>query len=908
MTPERWDRIKELFDGALERDSGERAAFLAGACGGDEDLRAQVLNLLVQYDSAGGFLENPPVPVRGLAFTSQPLRSVFSPEQMVGGRFRIVKTLGQGGMGEVYEAFDLELRDSVALKTIRHDIASDSGLIERFKQEVQRSRTISHPNVCRVYDLFRERATGDADVWFLTMELLRGETLSDLLHREGRLETSAALPLVKQMCHALDAAHHAGVVHRDFKSGNVMLLAGPHDSEIRVVVTDFGLAKAISATGANTSSATGTITSSLDDPGRLLGTPAYMAPEQLEGKAATAASDLYALGVVMYEMVTGVRPFVGNSALSIAVKRLTEPPLPPSAHVPGLEPHWERTILRCLERDPAARFASAGHVSRTLDGSTLAVGITVPADPHVRRGFAGPFQRAKLPRGRVLMSIGGVVLAVALFFNFFSGGALAVSSIAVVPFASDGSDPDTDYLSDGITEGIINSLAQWPQATLRVIALNSMMRYKGREIDPEAIGDELRVGAVVIGRIVQRAEKLSVSAELVNASDRSRMWGRTYSASLADLPVVQEEIAEAISDTLRLRLNGDGKPRATKRYTVNVDAYRFYLQGRYFWNKYTEEGWTKAIEYFKQAIEIDPNYALAWAGLADSYYQLSSLVLLPAEAIPQARAAAAKALAIDEGVAEAHASLGMIKAQYDWDARGATKEFNRAIELNPNYATAHQWYGMHLFANAQFEAALIELNRAQELDPLSLFIAVTAVWPLRHLGQDDQAIKQLENTIEMFPNVPDLVDYFHQLRGEVYLQRGMHDEAIAELLNGYNTKVLCGNNPETIEALKRAYNTSGLNGYWRKQLELATRRYQQQLDSTRKQSPRRYVSPFRLAELHARLGDKERAFVLLQDSYNNRDENLRWLKAESLSVDSPWQSLRSDARFTELLRSVGLDG
>ena len=256
------------------------------------------------------------------------------------------------------------------------------------------------------------------------------------------------------------------------------------------------------------------------------------------------------------------------------------------------------------------------------------------------------------------------MLALVLLFNFFSGRALAVSSIAVVPFANDGSDPDTEYLSDGITEAIIDSLAQLPQPTLKVIALNSMMRYRGREIDPKAVGDELKVGAVVIGRIVQRSDKLSVSAELVNASDRSRMWGKTYSARLADLPTVQEEIAEKISDRLRLRLNGEQKKRLTKRYTVNVEAYRLYLKGRYFWNQYTEAGWTTAIGYFNQAIEIDPNYALAWTGLADSYYQLSSLVLLPAEAIPQARAAAARALAIDEGVAEAHASLGMIKAQY----------------------------------------------------------------------------------------------------------------------------------------------------------------------------------------------------------------------------------------------------
>jgi len=278
------------------------------------------------------------------------------------------------------------------------------------------------------------------------------------------------------------------------------------------------------------------------------------------------------------------------------------------------------------------------------------------------------------------------------------------------------------------------------------------------------------------------------------------------------------------------------------------------------------------------------------------------------QAIPLARAAAEKALAIDEEVAEAHASLGVIRVSYDWDAKGAAKDFKRAIELNPNYATAHQWYGLSLYANAQFEAALVELNRAQELDPLALYVAVTAIWPLRHLGQEDEALRRLEKVTERFPGSPDLVAYLHEVRGESYLEKGMNDEAVAELLNGFRTKGLCGDDRETTEALKRAYDTSGLTGYWQKQLELATPRYRQELDAARKQSPPRYVSPFRLAELRARLGDKEGAFALLQVSFENRDENLRWLKVESLRVDSPWHSLRSDPRFTALIRGVGLDG
>jgi tetratricopeptide (TPR) repeat protein len=385
------------------------------------------------------------------------------------------------------------------------------------------------------------------------------------------------------------------------------------------------------------------------------------------------------------------------------------------------------------------------------------------------------------------------------------------------------------------------------------------------------------------------------------------MWGNTYNTRLAEFPVMQEEIAGKISDNLRLRLTSAQKQRLTKRYTDNIDAYQLYVKGRYFWNKYTDQGWTKAIDYFNQAIAIDPGYALAWAGVADSYYQLSSLVLLPGEAIPKAKAAAAKALAIDEGLAEAHASLGVIKAQYDWDRPGAAKEFRRAIELNPNYATAHQWYGMYLFADGQFDDALRELNHAQQLDPFSLIISVTAVWPLVNLARYDEAITQAQKIVEMHPEVPEVAGYAHDIRGDKYVANGLYDDGVAEFLQGLRTKSLSGDGPEAIAALRHAYQVSGLQGYWHKQLALAKERYRSDVQRAKQQSESRYVSPFLIAQLEARIGDKEGAFALLDACYQNRDESLVWLKAESLRSDSPWENLRSDPRFSELLRRIGLE-
>jgi len=887
VTPERWERIKQLFDDALRVEPTEREAFLSAAAD-DETMRAEVLRLIAHYESAGDFLEAPPFD-RHAAAPAAERPVVFAANRIVAGRFRITRLVGHGGMGEVYEAFDLELRETIALKTIRSDLAADARYVESFKREVHRSRAITHPNVCRVYELFHQREE-PGDVWFLTMELLRGETLAERLRRNRRLSTAEALPLVKQMCAALGAAHGHGVVHRDFKSGNVMLVAGRDHSPARAVVTDFGLARPIPDSE--------TAVTSLDVFGGTAGTPAYMAPEQVEGHPATIASDLYALGAVMYEMVTGTPPFTGTSPLSVAVRRLTEPPETPRVHVPDLDPRWELTILRCLERDPAARFARADQVADALEGVPAAAASG--AAPRERTAPAPRSKRTPLVAAALALAV-----VLVLLLTVFHRPALAVTSIAVVPFVDTGSDRETEYVSDGVTEGVIDSLAQMAQPALKVIAFNSVMRYKGQEVDARAVGRELHVGAVVVGRVVSRSDTLSINAELVNTADQSRLWGNRFSAQLSELPTVQQQIAEKIADTLRIVRGGDEKAGSAKRHTTNPDAYRLYLKGRYFWNQYNEEGWRKAIEVFNQALAIDPDYALAWAGLADTYYQLSSLVLPPAEAIPHARAAATRALAADENVAEAHASLGVIHAQYDWSAGDAEKEFRRALALNANYASAHQWYGMLHYSKGNFEAAQREFDKALELDPLSLMINVTAVWPLRHLGQDDRAVAQIERLIAMFPTVPELVDYMHEVRGEIHLQRHETDAAIPELVAGFRTKALCGDSPEAAAALRGAYAAGGLDAYWRTQLEIATRRYQQELDASRK-TTHLYVSPYRLAELNARIGNIDAAFALLDACVKNRDENLRWLKAEALLPDSAWQNLRGDPRFTAILDRVGL--
>ena len=383
------------------------------------------------------------------------------------------------------------------------------------------------------------------------------------------------------------------------------------------------------------------------------------------------------------------------------------------------------------------------------------------------------------------------------------------------------------------------------------------------------------------------------------------MWGETYNTRIAEVLAMQEDIAAKISDNLRLRLNPEARKKLTKRYTDNVEAYDLYLKGRFQWNKTTETGWTKAIDYFHQALEVDPGYALAWAGMADSYYQLSSLVLLPSDAMPRARAASIRALQLDEGLAEAHASLGIVKLQYDWDRTGGEKELRRAIELNPSYATAHQWLGGYYhFNNGQLREALAELRRAQELDPLSPMIAAMAVWPLPPLGRQDEAIQQLQRAMEMHPDVLDLKAYYHQLRGERYLRQSMFDDAVGELVLGWDNNFLTGGGADVVAALTDAYRVSGIRGYWRKQLDLASAQHHRN-ELTRQQSPARYVTPIKLAALYVRAGDTDQAFALLEQCYEHRDENLLSIKTESSMVDSPWWSVKSDPRFVDLMKRLG---
>src|SRR5258705_5535620 len=510
------------------------------------------------------------------------------------GPYEIVGVIGAGGMGSVYRPRGTRVGRTGPIKLVKA-LAADPRARGRLVREAQHASALNLPNICTIYEI------GDANGHpFIVMEHVDGRPLNDVI-REGGLPVERVVGFGIQIADAVTHAHDHGIIHRDLKPSNVVVTP-----EGRVKILDFGLARQTWHEGAEHAN-----TIQLTQAGVIAGTIAYMAPEVLQGKPADVRSDIWALGVMLYELTAGRCPFAGTTEFELSAQILRAPPPPLPAHTSaGLS----AIIQRCLVKDPEQRYQRAADVRAALEAS----------GPH---GAALPVRRSRqFRRPAIFAGFAGLLAAIG-YFSLFTGPAPAVSSIAVVPFVNDASAPDTEYLSDGITESVIHSLAQLPPPALKVIALNSVLRYKGRAIDPQSIGHDLAVETVVIGRVVQRPDMLSVSAELINVRDKSRMWGATYTRKTADILAMQDDIATNISNNLRLRLNREATK--TRRYTDNVDAYQLYLKGRYVWNQYTEEGWTKAIDYFRQALQIDPTYALAWSGIADSYYQLASLVLLP---------------------------------------------------------------------------------------------------------------------------------------------------------------------------------------------------------------------------------------------------------------------------------------
>jgi TolB-like protein/Flp pilus assembly protein TadD len=809
--------------------------------------------------------------------------------------YRIVDKIGEGGMGVVYRAEDTRLGRPVAVKFLSPKLLEDATAVERFQREARAASSLNHPHIAAIYYIGKHN-----NLPFLVMELLDGSTLRRRCSGKP-LPMDVLLDYAVQAADALDAAHAAGIVHRDVKSANIFVT-----ERGQVKMLDFGLAKLtephspVADQYAQTTIAQAPARAT--ETGQTMGTPTYMSPEQARGEVIDRRSDLFSFGVVLYEMATGREPFTGRTPALIFDAILRQTPQRPSEINPNVPAELDHIIFKALEKDRELRYQTAAELRADLKrlkresdsqrSTTARTGLTPAA-------VAAHTEVALPPSATTVLAVGHptpdrrkwylgaaaavvLVAAVVAGLTMFRGSGTSIDSVAVLPFSMGtgpaGAAEETEYLTDGLTETLINGLAQLPN--LRVSARSVVFRYKGQNVDAQEVGRNLGVTAVVTGRVAMRGDRLVIQTELMDVETGTQLWGGQYNRPQTDLLAVQEEIAEEILETLQPRISGEERLRVTRQYTDNAEAFQLYLQGRYHWNKGTIDGYKRAIDYFQQAISKDPKYAVAYAGLADSYLLLGSYWV---ETLPEAKVAAEQALALDDSLAEAHVALGSIKLLLDWDWPAAERAFQQGLSLNPSSALAHNQYATYLATAGRLDDALSQVRRAQELDPLSPIVNSDLGRYLLYAGQNAEAIAQFRKTLEFDPNSVSA----RRGLGLAYSADNQHQDAIAELQRALT---LSENSPLILGDLGAAYARAGDRAAADTVLKQLTAMAAQQ-----------YVPASAHAMVYAALGERSRALDALEKAHGEHDFAITQITV------APWaQPLRGDSRYVDLVNRLGL--
>ncbi len=789
------------------------------------------------------------------------------------GHYRILEKIGAGGMGEVYRAHDERLERDVALKVLPAGTLADEAARKRFRKEALALSKLNHPNIATVFDF----DTQDG-VDFLVMEHIAGITLDQRVS-SGPLPEKEITRLGVQLAEGLAAAHEQSVVHRDLKPGNLRVTP-----DGRLKILDFGLAKLLRPVSETA------LTESVSETQTGAGTLPFMAPEQLRGEPADARTDIYAAGVVLYEMATGRRPFQETLSTALADAILHKPAPPPGRLQPELSSDLERIVLKCLEKDPENRYQSAKELH--VDLRRLAAPTAVPFAPSPRAPARGTIATLSRSARRPLpLGIGVTLLVVALLLSFNVGGVRdklwgeagppRIESLAVLPLANLSGDPEQEYFADGMTEALITDLAKI--GSLKVISRTSVMQYKGVRKPLPEIARELKVDAVVEGSVMRVGDRVRITVQLIHGPTDQHLWADSYERELRDVLAMQDEVARAIAQEIRVKVTPEENARLTTSRPVDPEVYELYLKGRFYLHKGPGTDWRKSQEYFERAIGKDPSYAPAYVGLADFYRRVafSSDLLASQEAWPKAETATQRALELDDNLAEGHASLATIRLLRDWNWEEAARGFRRALELNPNSPDAHARYASYLRIAGRLNEAVRERKRALELDPLRVDLSFQLGTELTFARRYDEAIEQHHKSLELDANAFEV----HRWLAGLYESKGMEREAAEETLkwlNGVRDTALA-------RKFERIYKASG---YRAAQRFLDQRAIEDELKRPR-------PDPWTIAYTYARLGQKDKAFEWLEKAYQERNVGLLQLR-----VDPDVDNLRSDPRYEDLVRRI----